>query len=303
MIKLNKILRRLSIIATSTPTILLAVIFESRKHPWGYIFDTFFVSARRRNERSIYHLKKLFNTEFANGRFIIDFGKFKLSVPEKSLETPTVFHGIILLYLDLIYEDDCRFPIKALISEGKYEMRGVILNSNDVVLDIGANVGFFSLLAARKIGPNGRVIAFEPMLSVAEVIEASKKVSDIENIQVVSAAVGDAFAELKFENDAGFSGGSSWGGSGRELVNVRQRTIDEYVETEKLNQVNFIKMDIEGMERFAVAGAKETIRRFKPKLAICIYHLADDAEIIKNLIHSFNPDYQIFITSHKLFAW
>jgi hypothetical protein len=69
-----------------------------------------------------------------------------------------------------------------------------------------------------------------------------------------------------------------------------------------LTKVDFIKADIEGMERDLLLGAKQTIARFKPKLAICIYHLADDPEILPKIIKDICPEYKITFSDKKLFA-
>jgi hypothetical protein len=56
--------------------------------------------------------------------------------------------------------------------------------------------------------------------------------------------------------------------------------------------VDFIKMDIEGSEREAVAGAAGTIRRHHPRMALCVYHLPDDAVVIPRLVTGISPQYR-----------
>jgi hypothetical protein len=62
----------------------------------------------------------------------------------------------------------------------------------------------------------------------------------------------------------------------RAAVKVRTLSIDDLVEREKLDHLDFIKMDIEGSELAALMGAEQSIRRFRPKLAICVYHRLRD---------------------------
>lgn len=59
--------------------------------------------------------------------------------------------------------------------------------------------------------------------------------------------------------------------------------------------ITFIKMDIEGSELEALKGAKETIKQFKPKLAICVYHKKEDLLEIPQYILSLNPGYKLFL--------
>lgn len=68
-------------------------------------------------------------------------------------------------------------------------------------------------------------------------------------------------------------------------------------------RIDFIKADIEGAERNMLMGATKVLKEFSPKLAICTYHLADDAEVLRKIILKTNPKYVINNTSHKLFAY
>ena len=84
---------------------------------------------------------------------------------------------------------------------------------------------------------------------------------------------------------------------------MQQTTLDRFVKKNFLEKVDFIKADIEGMERNLLAGAEETIKRFKPKLSICIYHRPDDPVVIEKMIKNFVSEYKIFKTKTKLYAW
>ena len=61
----------------------------------------------------------------------------------------------------------------------------------------------------------------------------------------------------------------------------------------ELDRVDFIKMDIEGAEQRAVVGAKNTIARFRPRMALCIYHVQDDPKMVPKLVHDAVPDYRV----------
>jgi hypothetical protein len=79
-------------------------------------------------------------------------------------------------------------------------------------------------------------------------------------------------------------------------------TIDSFVNEKKLSKVDFIKMDIEGAEMSALEGGIETIRKFRPKLAIAIYHSLDDFFNIPNWILALGLDYEIFIDHYTIHA-
>lgn len=80
-------------------------------------------------------------------------------------------------------------------------------------------------------------------------------------------------------------------------------TIDSFVEMQQLESVDFIKADIEGAERYMLEGAKETLKKYAPKLSLCTYHLPDDPEVMEELILKYNPDYIIKHTETKLYAY
>ncbi|EOS66974.1 FkbM family methyltransferase [Oscillibacter sp. 1-3] len=82
-----------------------------------------------------------------------------------------------------------------------------------------------------------------------------------------------------------------------EIV-VPVATIDEIVEKEN-PKVTMIKMDIEGSELEALKGAKKTIQRNKPKLAICIYHKPEDMLEIPLYIKSLVPEYKLYVRHHS----
>ena len=84
---------------------------------------------------------------------------------------------------------------------------------------------------------------------------------------------------------------------------MRAITLDEYVSSNGIPRVDFIKADIEGAERDMLKGATGILREFAPKLAICTYHLPDDPEVLSKLIMDANPSYRIIHKHNKLYAY
>jgi hypothetical protein len=80
-------------------------------------------------------------------------------------------------------------------------------------------------------------------------------------------------------------------------------TLDEYCESNGLERVDFIKMDIEGSELAALDGAARTIARFKPRLAISAYHKPDDLWVLAARIRQLRPDYQLSFGHHSPIQW
>jgi FkbM family methyltransferase len=79
-------------------------------------------------------------------------------------------------------------------------------------------------------------------------------------------------------------------------------SIDGIVDKNNLKKVDFIKMDIEGAEIHALTGAKNTIKKFKPKLAISVYHKSDDLITIPKLINSIRDDYKFYFDYYTIIS-
>ena len=97
-------------------------------------------------------------------------------------------------------------------------------------------------------------------------------------------------------------GGSSTITSNGKGEKIKLVKLDSFAEKEELNKINFIKMDIEGAELDALKGAAETIKKYKPKLAICVYHKGRDMIDIPQYLKSLVPEYEFFL-KHNTNSW
>lgn len=186
--------------------------------------------------------------------------------------------------------------------EGPYEVGEVRVQPGDVVVDAGANMGLFSVGAASR---GAHVYAFEPMPRALEYLKATVDLnrSLVGSISIVPLALMEASREISFTDDPDNLGGSSavLTRSGTN-ISVHGTSLDEWVRSNGISRVDFIKADIEGAERNLLSGATDVLRRFKPKLSICTYHLPDDPEVLEQIIRAANPDYVIRHGEHKLYA-
>ena len=87
----------------------------------------------------------------------------------------------------------------------------------------------------------------------------------------------------------------------REAISIPVAAIDETVEPD--DKVTFIKMDVEGAELESLRGCKRTIKKYRPKLAICIYHRPEDMIQIPIYIKELVPEYRLYIRHHSNCAW
>jgi FkbM family methyltransferase len=173
-----------------------------------------------------------------------------------------------------------------------YEINESHILPGDVVLDAGAHIGLFAQKAL-KHGAS-KIIAIEPVPLNLECLRRNLK-EDIISGQVLIYPKGvwdkDDFMEMDLlpEN----SGGDSFvlKHSGGKTAKLPLTTIDKMVHELGLTRVDFIKMDIEGSEKRALAGAAETISRFRPRMAISVYHQPDDPVKIPAIIRQITPEY------------
>ncbi len=146
-----------------------------------------------------------------------------------------------------------------------------------VLLDVGAHIGYFSMIGARQVGPTGRVVSFEPNPETLLTLRENVRVNELANVTVAPIACTDKEQTLTlFASPAMNSGASSLAKDNADITfeqapkeySVRGRPIDDVVRELNLQRVDAIKMDIEGAEVIALHGASETLRRFHPKIVI-----------------------------------
>ncbi len=178
-----------------------------------------------------------------------------------------------------------------------------LLKPGDVVLDIGANHGFYSLIAAPRILPGGHVYAFEPSKSFYDLIRASVSVNGLgDTVSVVNLALGDSEADVTLEFDRHWSGdGHLQMGQTRSAISdfqtelvretVKCVSLDNYLGA-KLAKVDVIKMDIEGAEGLAIKGMSKIIdrsRNLKMMMEFCPAMMAGlecDASFVVQFLES-----------------
>lgn len=134
------------------------------------------------------------------------------------------------------------------------------------VLDLGANIGYFSLLAASLVGPAGFVQSWEPAPLNVRALCASRAVNGFENIEVVQAAAAEKNGLLQyFRNSINGSVAGVEHTSPDDLFTaetVMGLRVDDFISPN--TQVGFIKIDVEGYEFKALLGARKTIERCRP---------------------------------------
>ena len=167
---------------------------------------------------------------------------------------------------------------KFVIKEGGYEpelaecVKQSIDREKDAI-DIGANVGFFSVLFGKTLGSNSRVLSVEPTPGALKNLKSNLERNGIGNSIVFEGALSKETGELEFNQVVGHEEYSSIQniahqnalGFETETIKVKCETLDSLVEKHGL-QPGFIKMDVEGAEWEVIQGAKETLEKYKPSI-------------------------------------
>jgi FkbM family methyltransferase len=164
----------------------------------------------------------------------------------------------------------------------RYDWGNTQLGSGEVVLDIGACEGMFSVYAASK---GARVIAVEPSVTMSKVIERLFSLRQLPRPTVVGKLIGLRKEIIHFCEDRtniAASRISATAVAGSYPVEVTP--LDDLVDSLHLDRLDFIKCDAEGADFDIVRGAEGTLRRFRPKIAITTYHEDDHYRLISEYL-------------------
>jgi FkbM family methyltransferase len=135
-----------------------------------------------------------------------------------------------------------------------------VVKKDSVFYDIGANVGFYSLLASTLVFP-GKVYAFEPVTENVRYIQRHLTLNDIRNVQVLEFAISDQVGTSTFQEEATRAMGHL---QAEGNTRVQTTTLDSLLQAQLIEPPQYIKMDIEGAELMALHGASECIQRHRP---------------------------------------
>ena len=161
---------------------------------------------------------------------------------------------------------------------------------DDVVFDIGANIGAFTVPFAKKVGDFGEVYSFEPQKLIYEILNENVNKNKLKNVKVFNIGVGKKEEELEL-NDIDYSKVGNFGGVSfkyesssftknikNKKYKVKVKNLDQLTEIKKCN---FIKMDVELMELEILTGGKNFLKKFRPILWI------ENHELYPNKINKF----------------
>lgn len=171
-----------------------------------------------------------------------------------------------------------------------------IIKKGDTVLDIGANIGLMTVPFSKMVGQNGKVVSFEPQSKIYYILCSNVVINNLNNVDLHNLAVGDSNQTLFLPN-VDYTKSNNFGGislSSNGSLEVTQIKLDDL----SIEKINFIKVDVEGMELNVLMGSTNILKKHRPIL----YIENDRKEKSENLLNFlFSNEYQCYWHVSNLF--
>lgn len=157
---------------------------------------------------------------------------------------------------------------------------GALLKDAEMVIDVGAHIGYFSLLAATLVGKNGNVVAFEPIDENIDHFKHNLIINGIENVAIEKQVVSDRAGHTPFYYNRDNDGGHAVWDVGEHTYNVKSRqhprvlslpmtTLDHHFADVDLSRLKMIKIDTEGNEVNVLKGARRILKSYRVRCIVC----------------------------------
>jgi FkbM family methyltransferase len=162
------------------------------------------------------------------------------------------------------------------------------ITPGSVVYDIGANVGYYSLLASVLAGEEGQVYAFEPLPRNIDFLHKHVEINRRKNIEIIMAAVSEHSGEAFFDLGASTAMGHL---AENGEIQVEMVSLDEMLDKGLIRPPGYIKLDVEGAEFQALSGARKLLEQYRPILFIDTHNREAHQKTIE-LLASLNYEFQ-----------
>ena len=188
--------------------------------------------------------------------------------------------------------------------EFKNKNRVIKAEPGDIVIDAGGCWGDTALYFANEVGDSGKVYSFEFIPNNLHLFEKNVALNTAlkDRIEIVKRPVWKDSSTKIYFKDRGPGSNVSLEPFEDKDGDCVTLCIDDLVSQNGMRKLDFIKMDIEGAETNALKGAENTIRKFRPKLAIALYHSFEDFERIPKLIKEMVPEYRFFFSHCTIYG-
>ncbi len=139
-----------------------------------------------------------------------------------------------------------------------------------IALDLGAHTGFYTLLLSKLVGPNGKVVAFEPFPPNFQILEENVHLNGLDNVILRREAVAGRSGDVRLESpnhEPSLIAKSVRPGEGVEALTVPAVSLDDWG-SESGSPIHFVKMDVEGAEADVLQGARRVLELHRPRMVI-----------------------------------
>ncbi|EKV57135.1 methyltransferase [Brachyspira hampsonii 30446] len=172
----------------------------------------------------------------------------------------------------------------------QYNVKNIFeVGGDSVIFDIGAWKGDTAYFFSKKCNDNARIYAFEPDINAFETLKLIKEKYKLNNVVLENILFSNKNESVDFVSMT----------PNTPTVKMNAVTVDEFVESNNISKIDYLKMDVEGAEMHILEGALNTIKKFCPSLAIAIYHggelFMEDFYKIPVFIKEITENYEYYI--------
>lgn len=180
---------------------------------------------------------------------------------------------------------------------------------NPIIFDVGSNIGTFTSWMSRAF-PNGKIYSFEPQRLIFQMICGNMAINNLDNVYIFNSALGNKNKTIEFEEPDYFQN-VDYGTFSlkKEVLEKKSKyknivdimTLDFFVEKYKIDNIDFIKIDAEGMDLEVLLGAEKTIKKLMP--GILIEHSNNEISILDDLMEELSKyNYNFEVHRNNLLA-
>lgn len=180
---------------------------------------------------------------------------------------------------DLFWLDNASYVDKCIKACGIFEEQSTqvvkrLVKHGDIVFDVGANIGYYSILLSKLVGDKGKVLCFEPTEHYRTVLNINLEANHIHNVEVFSFGLSNKSQQLEIQIGSSSASLHNPGCLPSELSElITLRSLDNFTESLCLERIDFIKVDIDGHEPLFLEGAWKTLEKYNPVILLEISHL------------------------------
>lgn len=175
---------------------------------------------------------------------------------------------------DLFWLNQSGYIDQCIIKDGTFEevssqLVKQIVRKGDFVLDVGANIGYYSVICSKLVGNKGKIFCIEPTKHYYNILNMNLEANELNNVLVYN--IGLSNKEDQLEIKIGDSSATLHSPGTELILNtelIELTTLDAFIERNRIERINFIKIDIDGHEPFFFEGAKKFFKTNKPIMMV-----------------------------------